>query len=201
MFEKIKIDLHKEMEKHTMRTEALEKHIFDTIKEWQMKIGYREENMKLYYPDISLMELLELEPEATKEELDKALADFCKTEEKKLGKIEISNIKDRYCVNVPIKGCSYIAKNIPDFGFLKGFLSVITNPGNTLEHVRKCFDLYARENGAQYVELDRRKEGLGHVFFFDREEIDGYVYCIEADEFGLTYHRFTKLDYEKLVCQ
>lgn len=182
-----------------MKSEALEKHIFDTIKEWQMKIGYREESMKLYYPDISLKELLELEPEATKEQLDKALKDFCKTEEEKLGRIEISNIRDRYCIYVPMKGCSYITKNVPDFVFLKRFLAVITNTQNTLEQVRECFELYARENDAQYVELDRREEGLGHVFFFDKKEIDEYVYCIEADEFGLTYHRFTKMDYEKLV--
>ena len=36
-----------------MHTEQLERHIIDTIKEWQMKIGYKEENMRLYYPDVS----------------------------------------------------------------------------------------------------------------------------------------------------
>ena len=30
-----------------MQTKAVEQHIFDTVKEWQMKIGYREEDMKL----------------------------------------------------------------------------------------------------------------------------------------------------------
>lgn len=198
MFER-KIVLFKEMERHIMKTETLEKHIFDTIKEWQMKIGYREESMKLYYPDISLIELLELESETTKEQLNQALEDFCIAENEKLGEIVISNAKDRYCIDVPVKGCSYIAKNVPDFAFLKDFLGVITTPGNTLEHVRACFDSYARENNAQYVEMDRREEGLGYVFFFDRKELDEYVYCIEADEFGLTYHRFTKTDYEKLV--
>jgi len=182
-----------------MTTKALEKHIFDTVKEWQMKIGYREENMKLYYPDVSLIELLGLEQGAAKEQLDKALADFCKKEEPKLGKMEFSNVKDRYCIEVPVKGCAYIAQNVPDFAFLKKFLDVITEPKNSLQQVRECFAAYAQEQNGQYVELDRRKEGLGHVFFFDREELDGYVYCVEADEFGLTYHRFTRMDYQNLT--
>lgn len=33
-----------------MNCEPLKKHIIDTVKEWQMKIGYRAESMKLYYP-------------------------------------------------------------------------------------------------------------------------------------------------------
>lgn len=47
-----------------MHTEQLERHIIDTIKEWQMKIGYKEENMRLYYPDVSLIGMLEL-PDGT----------------------------------------------------------------------------------------------------------------------------------------
>ena len=42
-----------------MNCEPLKKHIIDTVKEWQMKIGYRAESMKLYYPAASLAELLE----------------------------------------------------------------------------------------------------------------------------------------------
>ena len=34
---------------------------------------------------------------------------------------------------------------------------------------------------------------------FDREEVDPYVYCFDADDFGVTYHRFARVDYEKLT--
>lgn len=52
-----------------MHTEQLERHIIDTIKEWQMKIGYKEENMRLYYPDVSLIGMLELPDGTTEKEL------------------------------------------------------------------------------------------------------------------------------------
>ena len=47
-----------------MNCEPLKKHIIDTVKEWQMKIGYRAESMKLYYPAASLAKLLELPEDA-----------------------------------------------------------------------------------------------------------------------------------------
>ena len=49
-----------------MNGEPLKKHIIDTVKEWQMKICYRPESMKLYYPAVSLAELLGLPEDAGK---------------------------------------------------------------------------------------------------------------------------------------
>ena len=65
------------------------------------------------------------------------------------------------------------------------------------------------EEGCQYVaeqmeypELlvcEDREEDSGCVLYFDREEVDPYVYCFDADDFGVTYHRFARVDYEKLT--
>ena len=67
-----------------------------------------------------------------------------------------------------------------------------------MDMVRGCFSNYAGQHGVGYVEADHSMEGLGHDFYFDKEGIDDYIYCVEADDFGLTYHRFTKEDYEML---
>ena len=61
-----------------MNCEPLKKHIIDTVKEWQMKIGYRAESMKLYYPAASLAELLELPEDADKDQLNTALLIFAR---------------------------------------------------------------------------------------------------------------------------
>lgn len=63
----------------------LKKNICDNIKECEIKIGYREEEMNLYYPQASLLELLPAE----KENLSEALAAFCRTAEPELGKLTI----------------------------------------------------------------------------------------------------------------
>ena len=56
-------------------------------------------------------------------------------------------------------------------------------------------------------------EGLGMVFYFlpgaddasadvrSGSDIDTYVYCVEEDDFGITYHRFSWSDFQKLVSE
>ena len=49
----------------------LAQHMVDTVKEWQCKIGVRKEKMDLFYPLESLKELLQMDPAASTEELEK----------------------------------------------------------------------------------------------------------------------------------
>ena len=92
-----------------MTAKLLEKHITDTIREWQVKIGYEGGTMKLYYPAESLRRSLSLDET---EDLAKALAAFCKNVQPRLGMLAISAVKDRYCVEIPEEGCFlYRAEN------------------------------------------------------------------------------------------
>ena len=70
------------------RTE-LEQHILDTVKEWQIKIGYRKEAMNLYYPEESLKDMLGLSEEATEQELKGALELFKEEAQERLGNVQI----------------------------------------------------------------------------------------------------------------
>ena len=65
-----------------MTAKLLEKHITDTIREWQVKIGYEGGTMKLYYPAESLRRSLSLDET---EDLAKALSAFCKNVQPRLG--------------------------------------------------------------------------------------------------------------------
>ena len=119
----------------------LKTHIIDTIKEWQIKIGYREGNMKLYYPGESLAYLLGVwdeNGECNKADFETALQDFCKSCESELGQIIVSDDWERYCLTVSAKGCAYVAEQIAEPEFLKRFLKVITACDNSMEQVRQC---------------------------------------------------------------
>ena len=181
-----------------MNCEPLKKHIIDTVKEWQMKIGYRAESMKLYYPAASLAELLELPEDADKDQLNTALLIFAKEEESSLGDLAFSEKDGRWNLTVPPEGCTWIHENFQDSPFLKDFIQTITTPGNTLTEVRACFDRHTLpEHPVQ--EADHVHDGVGRVFFYEGGAPDEYVYCVESDDFGLTYHRFTMEDYRKLL--
>lgn len=176
-----------------MRTDILEKHIADTIKEWQMKIGYESGGMKLYYPVESLRADLE-----AGEDLQAALHEFGRKAEPRLGRIEISHRGGRYCLDIPEQGCRYVSEKTPEPEFLRRLLGIITAGSGTMEQVRRCFREFAEENHTIAVERNETEHELGCVFYFEDEKADEYVYCVEENEFGLTYHRFSRADYEIL---
>lgn len=175
-------------------TQKLTQNIIDTIKEWQIKIGYQKESIGLYYPADSLKNLLELPADTSLKTLLEQLSLFSKSNETQLGKLGISNDKERICLQIPEYGVTYIHENVPDSAFLKAFLKEITTPGCTLEKIRNVFHTFSNN----VVEADLEHHGLGKVFYFMDDTIDPYVYCLEFDAFGATYHRFSKEDYEAL---
>ena len=177
---------------------GLEKHIIDTMKEWQIKIGYREGEMKLYYPGSTLIELLDLPEEIGEDGLALALKEFFQKEEPTLGKMTISGSMERYCLTIPKEGCAYVAEQVKDPVFLKRLLNVINDKNATMQQVRACFLTYAKEYDLTMHEEDDTGNGLGHVFYFEGETEDTYVYCVEQDEFGITYHRFTWQDFTRI---
>ena len=178
-----------------MTAKLLEKHITDTIREWQGKIGYEGGTMKLYYPAESLRRSLSLDET---EDLAKALSAFCKNVQPRLGMLAIW-VGCGACMKVcPEEGCSYIEREIPVPELLQNLLQVITTPGNTMEQVRNCFSSYAEKMHTTVEENASEEHEMGHVFSFSDPSVDEYCYCVEENEFGLTYHRFSREDYEAL---
>ena len=153
----------------------LKRNLFDNIKECEMKIGYREEDMNLYYPRESLMELLL----ADQEHLSEEIAAFCRLAAQELGDVTIKETeeKGRYCIHIP---------------FLKVFLNEIFKPGNTVADIVNIFRTFSRD-----VTVEKINEEEWGISFQD-PEIDPYVYYLEQDAFGLQYHRFTKQAYDAL---
>ena len=135
------------------RTE-LEQHILDTVKEWQIKIGYRKEAMNLYYPEESLKDMLGLSEEATEQELKGALELFKEEAQERLGNVQISEKARRYCIGIPEEGCEYIHTNVPDSEFLKTFLKTVTGLMPDFAAVRSCFEASAKQQQETFVEQD-----------------------------------------------
>ena len=162
----------------------LAQHMVDTVKEWQCKIGVRKEKMDLFYPLESLKELLQLDPAASTEELEKILTEFQKENASLFGKLHFWKEKKRYGIEIPEDGVIHIAETIPDPEFL--------------DDVCNCFQQFAKEKEDVLHQENMMHDGLGSVFYFEKDSTERYVYCVEDDDFGLTYHRFTRKEYENL---
>lgn len=176
----------------------LAQHMVDTVKEWQLKIGVRKEKMDLFYPLESLKELLKLEKTATKEQLEQALTLFQEENRALFGTLHFWKEKDRYGIEIPEEGVIHIAETIPDPEFLEKFLKVIQNPSSDMEDISNCFQQFANDKGDVLHQENMVHDGLGSVFYFEKDTTERYVYCVEDDDFGLTYHRFTRKEYEEL---
>lgn len=174
-----------------MRAEMdLWKNILDSVKECEIKLGYRKEAVTLYYPESVLKELLS----ATDDSLREKVAQFCQSVVEKLGKVCIMETQEagRYQVVIPEKGVAYIHENVEAGAFLKVFVENIYRPGMRKDDIVALFQQFSDK---VVVEQAGEKEW---AVYFETPEIDAYVYYLEEDEFGLQYHRFTRKSYKEL---
>lgn len=172
---------------------TLEKHVTDTMKEWQMKIGSLGPEIRLYYPKESLCEYLELAMETDDKALSRYAEAYFRKQAAYLGTVSVSGKQGRFCIQVGTKGCGYVENNLPAPVFLAGFLEVLKT--QKMDAICQCFEEYARISGTK-VRTEKREEST--AFYFEDEEAEPYVYCIDRNAFGITYHRFARSDYGKL---
>lgn len=183
----------------------LEEHIADTLKEWELKLGKIDGGIRLYYPCDSVREYLEQAYAGSRrkkadhgmknEELAECVRQYLQAEAAYLGQVKTEYHEGRIAVQIPDAGCQYVAEQMEYPELLVRLLPCLK--AGSLEKIRGLFETYAMEHGGQVCE--DQEEDLGCVLYFDRDEVDPYVYCFDADDFGVTYHRFARADYEKLV--
>lgn len=175
----------------------LKQHIIDTMKEWQMKIGFSDENIILYYPVDSLYKYLNLNKENSYETVKKELQSYVKYEMNMMGDINLIWQKNRVGIEISAKGSKYVHEKIAEPIFLKKFLNVINDKSSDMTDVEKLFKEYAKVNNGECTICNSTHHNNGKVFSFTDNIPERYVYCVENDEFGITYHRFSKEDYQE----
>lgn len=174
---------------------TLEKHIVDTMKEWQIKIGSFDSAIRLYYPKTSLCRYLNLSFDIENEILSGQIEQYFADKVRYLGKVTTSAERDRFCILVGKEGCDYVEKKVPQPEFLTKFLEVLKY--QKMQKILDCFEEYAGKHETSIC-IKKEESGMETVVYFENEEIEPYVYCIDQNEFGITYHRFTKEEYLEL---
>ena len=130
-----------------MGKERLEQNLIDQMKEAQLKLGFEEETMRLYYPVASLTLLLGTNCETAKEmvaELTDLFADGTGV----LGAMSFRVSAGRIEVSVPPAGARYVHEHM-GCGILKGhYRPVFQSPrqecGGCEEGLRTVWSLYLR---------------------------------------------------------
>lgn len=171
----------------------LEKNIIDIIAEEQIKLGYRSEVIRLYYPLLSLNRLLDTDCDT--EQIKPLLESFGGYVEDKLGRLEISNREDRFCFMIPAKGSDYVHEHMQDdesgYGFIRDFITTVSKHGVTLDEVLRQFYKYSDR-----VHVEKVSHGeFDYLIYFEDGQPDDFRYCITDEGCHFIYHRFTVEDY------
>lgn len=173
-----------------MQYEVLEKNIIDMIEEQQLKLGYLDDTVRLYYPLSSLNRFLGMSDD--EKMMTKHLEQFADEVEGRLGRIGVSNKGDRFCIAVPPAGAGYVHAQLKADGFLARFIATVGRHGCTLEDVFAVFYAYS-----DCVHIEKVDNGeFDYLVYFEDGKPDDYRYCITSEMCHVIYHRYTKEDYD-----
>lgn len=180
-----------------MNFEKLENYMIDFIEEEQIKLGYQKEKIRLYYPLQSLNRILETE--LSQNEMLARMQEFAKQCEPRLGKMQISCKSERFCFSLPEEATEYVHFHISANGFLQDLIALVRKHGTTLEQVESLFEKYCAPSNKSYIKEKSSTEDFDYVFYFEDEKIDSYRYCFKKEGSHITYHRFSREDYQDFV--
>ena len=152
-----------------MGKERLEQNLIDQMKEAQLKLGFEEETMRLYYPVASLNLLLGTNCETAKEMVTELTALFA----------------DRKSV-----------LGAMSFRVSAGRIDLFSNPHDkSVGDVKAVFEKF----GAYVCEEMPEGSDFDEALHFEDPSVDEYYYCVKEEMGHLIYHRFLKEDYQKLL--
>lgn len=173
-----------------MNFKKLEQNIIDIITEQQLKLGYRQEKVRIYYPLLSLNRILGTDMDAG--QMNTALSDFCGTVKEKYGSIGVSENDGRFCLLIPPEGNKYIHEQKTDNSFLAELIDTVRHHGCTLEEVLSLFHKYSCS-----VHIEKTEHGeFDYLIYFEDGNPDSFYYCLSVEENHIIYHRFTPEDYQ-----
>ena len=173
-----------------MNYELLKKNIIDTITEFQIKLGYEENSMGLYYPLESLNRLLETD--LSTKEMQEELTKFSNWAKETLGSVECTHEKTRFRLTIPKEGVAFVYQNFGDNNFLREFIQGTRKSNCSIDDIVDIFKKYSDKIVCEKMDNDE----FDYLIYFEDGIPDDYRYCLEF-EFGYAeYHRFTPKDYE-----
>lgn len=172
----------------------LKKNIMDTIHEGQVKIGYDNSSIQIYYNLPSLEALLGVYIPSVKE-MDVLMKVFQSQIEDTLGPVKITRQAERYCFTVPEKGTKYIFDTYEDNTFLKELIETTQKKDCTMDDILTVFKKQSPDVVCQKTE----DAEFDYVIYYKDKSIDEFIYCFNIGQMGVYYHRFIEADYASVI--
>lgn len=171
-----------------MNFDKLERNIIGVIKESQAKLGYEKMPLGINYIIPSLRHLL---GDCADGEILLLLKDFARENYDTFGDILINETENGYRLTVSEKGVEFVHNTLSDDDFIVRFVNTIKQPDCDINKVLSLFKSYSDKVCFKKVSNGE----FEYLIYFEDGKPDEFYYCLDDDDFGVTYHRFTKEDY------
>ena len=163
--------------------------MIDIIKEEQAKLGFRKEEIRLYYPLISLNHFFEADDDV--DEMQTRLEQFPEEVKKKTRRYLCNAQKDRFCLHIPEQGSVYVHEHMAENEFIKKLVELMMNHGIKKEDILAIFQKEAKD-----IRVGDMHNGEFDFWVrFPEENEDEYYYCFKDEGCHMIYHRFLPEDY------
>lgn len=172
-----------------MDFEALEQNLADVIQEIQIKLGYAETPVGLYYPLESLNRLLQTN--LNTEQMQRVLVDFSGQAAERYGKISCTHEGDRFCLTVPAEGVAYVRSRFGENPFLREFIRQTERHDCKIQEICQVFARFSDRVVCREISGGE----FDYLIYFEDGIPDDYRYCIKFEGRHVIYHRFTSGDY------
>lgn len=167
----------------------LEQNLIDLVKEEQAKLGYRKEDIRLYYPLSSLNHFFNMAADA--EQMAEILSGFAAYTDGRLGRVGVSHKGDRFCFHIPEKGAAYVHDHMGENEFIAKLVRLVGTHGCTMEQIKSLFC-----DESPDVRIEPVDNGEFDVLIrFAEDSADPYYYCFKDEGCHIIYHRFLPEDY------
>lgn len=169
---------------------ALETSLIDLMKEQQAKLGYRKEEVRLYYPLSTLNHFFR--SNMSTEEMQEILNTYSLFVNDKFGDMKVSHKGERFCFYLSEVMSEYVHNTMKENEFIKELVELLAVHGTTMEQVMELFHSYSK-----HVVTEQMDNGeFDCLIRFENDENDRYYYCFKDEGCHIIYHRFLPEDYE-----
>lgn len=174
-----------------MNFSKLENNIFYVIKEQEIKLGYIKADTRLFYPLKSLNFLLE-----TNLNLDTVILKLNSYFNKNniYRGITASQSNEKIRLDIPSNIVEYIHNlEAVSSNFLNEFTALIQKENISFIEIFKLFNKYS---STIIKKIDSKD--FDYIVYFKNQKPDDFIYCFKQESKYISYHRFTKNDFNEL---
>ena len=177
-----------------MNFKNLQQDIFYAVKEEQIKLGYRKETIRLYYPEKSLCRLLE--KDMNTRQLGEALDEFNLSIENEIGTLSHFRSGERFCLCISPELTQYVHENTENHGFLYELIDAVAGHLG-IDAIKAVFEKYSDKVHFEAIDT----EEFDYLIYFEDKKPDESYFCFKAEGHHITYHRFAKVEYEAMMSE